>query len=94
MAVRYPELPQSIRLDQLPQRRIYEIIEEWGAALINDLDTRDQQVDATPSTNIFSVVCVTSIGRPQAGNIVYAASRGKFVGYVSLGAETSWHDLN
>jgi hypothetical protein len=25
---------------------------------------------------------------------VYIASRGKFAGYVSLGAETSWQDLN
>ena len=37
---------------------------------------------------------VTEIGRPQAGNIAYVLPRGKFVGYVSLGAETSWHDLN
>ena len=94
MAVRYPELPRFIRLEELEQSILYQIIQDWGAALINNLDTRDQELDSTPSTNIFSVVCVTSIGRPQAGNIVYAASRGKFVGYVSLGAETSWHDLN
>ena len=94
MTVRYPELPRFIRLEELEQTKIYQIIQDWGAALINNLDTRDQEVDATPSTNVFTVVCVTSIGRPQAGNIAYAASRGKFVGYVSLGGVTAWQDLN
>jgi len=94
MAVRYPELPRFVRLEELEQSRLYQIIQNWGAALINNLDTRDQELDSIPSTNVFSVVCVTSIGRPQAGNIAYAASRGKFVGYVSLGGVTAWQDLN
>jgi len=48
----------------------------------------------TPSTNIFRVVTITSIGRPKKGDIAYSASSGKFKGYVSLGSETSWQDLN
>lgn len=94
MAVRYPELSRFIRLEDLAQGRMYELIQDWSAALINNLDTRDQEVEATPSNTIFTVVCVTSIGRPSAGSIAYAASRGKFVGYVSLGATTEWQDLN
>ena len=47
-----------------------------------------------PSTNILSVVTITSIGRPKKGDITYSASSGKFRGYVSLGSETSWQDLN
>ena len=37
--------------------------------------------------------CLDNMG-PQAGDIAYSASTGKFKGYVSLGAETSWQDLN
>ena len=28
------------------------------------------------------------------GDVAYSTSSGKFKGYVSLGAETSWQDLN
>mgnify|MGYP003143765874 CR=1 FL=1 len=30
----------------------------------------------------------------EKGDIAYSASTGKFKGYVSLGAETSWQNLN
>ena len=62
--------------------------------LVNELDSRDLEAQNTPSTNIFRVVTITSIGRPKKGDIAYSASSGKFKGYVSLGSETSWQDLN
>jgi hypothetical protein len=89
---RYPTLPYDIRVNQ-PQDT-YNEIQDWSSALVNELDTRDIQVDTTPSTNIYTVTTVTEIGRPKKGDIAYSVSSGKFKGYVSLGAETSWQNLN
>ena len=90
---RYPELPKFIQ-SEADAQELYNFIQQWGAALINELDTRDIEVNATPSTNIYAVATVGTITRPKKGDIAYSVSTGKFKGYVSLGAETSWQDLN
>ena len=90
---RYPELPKFITSED-EAKEFYEYVQQWGAALINELDTRDIEVNATPSTNIYAVATVGTITRPRKGDIAYSVSTGKFKGYVSLGAETSWQDLN
>jgi len=89
---RYPTLPQNMSTDDI--RRMYSEIQRWGSILINELNNRDIVVESTPSSNIYTVVTITSIGRPRKGDIAYSASTGKFKGYVSLGSETSWQDLN
>ena len=92
---RYPTFPTNfngISNDEL--RELYSTVESWAALLVSELQTRDVDVDAAPSTNIYTVVTVTNIGRPRKGDIAYAASAGKYKGYVSLGSETSWQDLN
>ena len=89
---RYPTLPFVIGNDSLQQ--IYQKIQRWSSVLTNELDSRDLEVNGTPTTNVYRVVTVTDIGRPAKGDIAYSASTGKFKGYVSLGAETSWQDLN
>jgi len=89
---RYPALPQ--RLNDQELLSMYNQIQRWGSVLINELDSRDLDALNKPSTNILSVVTITSIGRPKKGDITYSASSGKFRGYVSLGSETSWQDLN
>ena len=91
---RYPDLPFLINITQEETRKVYQTLEKWGAALINQLDLRDQEIEATPTTNIFTVVTITSIGRPKGGDIAYSASSGKFKGYVSTAASTTWKDLN
>ena len=75
-------------------RQLDRLLEKWGVTLMNELNTRVIQVDSRPSTKIYTVTTVTNITSPQAGDIAYSASTGKFKGYVSLGAETSWQDLN
>ena len=75
-------------------RKMYTDIQRWGSILINELNNRDIVVDSKPSSNIYTVVTITSIGRPRKGDIAYSASTGKFKGYVSLGSETSWQNLN
>jgi hypothetical protein len=90
---RYPELPKFIQTDEQLEE-LYRYIETWGAALINELDTRDIEVNAAPSTNIYSVVTITDIGNPKKGDIAYAASAGKFKGYVSTTATQAWENLN
>ena len=97
MAQQYPLLPRMYGTqmqDNEELRQLYILLERWGSTLINELNTRDIQVDSRPSTKIYTVTTVTNITNPQAGDIAYSASTGKFKGYVSLGAETSWQDLN
>jgi len=89
---RYPTLPQNMSTDDI--RKMYSDIQRWGSILINELSNRDTVRESTPASNIYSVVTITSIGRPRKGDIAYSASTGKFKGYVSLGSETSWQDLN
>ena len=89
---RYPTLPFAFTVKDLNQ--VYQEVQRWSSVLINTLNSRDLQVDTKPSTNIYRVVTVTSIGRPSKGDIAYSASTGKFKGYVSLGSTTEWQDLN
>jgi hypothetical protein len=87
----YPVLPINMPTDNI--RAMYEEIQQWGALLATELAIRDGEIDSAPTTNIYTVVTVGSIGRPRKGDIAYAASAGKFRGYVSLGSETSWKDF-
>ena len=89
---RYPTRPQNMSTDDI--KKMYSDIQRWGSRLINELNNRDTVIESTPASNIYRVVTVTSIGRPRKGDIAYSASTGKFKGYVSLGSETSWQDLN
>ena len=93
---RYPAVPRiyDYLKDNPEADRLYREISQWGGALVNQLDTRDLQVDSKPSTNIYTVVTITEIGRPKKGDIAYAASVGKFKGYVSTTATQAWANLN
>ena len=92
--MRYPDLPLVFNLDDKQLRDMYNTIERWGAALINELDTRDIQLGAEPSTNIYTVVTITEVKRPRKGDVVYAASAGKYRGYVSTATSTTWKNFN
>ena len=92
---RYPTFPLymgNMETDEV--KNLYDTIQTWAAVLTNELDSRDIEVETTPSTNIYAVTTVTNIGRPRKGDIAYSTSSGKFKGYVSLGSETSWQNLN
>jgi len=90
---RDPELPRFVQTED-DAKEFYRYVQQWGAALINQLDTRDQEVNRKPSTNIYAVVTITDIGLPKKGDIAYAASAGKFKGYVSTTATQAWENLN
>tara|TARA_R100000935_G_C2801382_1_gene150646 strand:+ start:511 stop:792 length:282 start_codon:yes stop_codon:yes gene_type:complete len=91
---RYPDLPTLYSLKTEEMNNTYNELKSWGGTLINELETRDTEVNSTPSTNIYSVVTVTDIGRPKAGDIAYSSGEGKFKGYVSIGGTTEWQNLN
>jgi len=92
---RYPTFPTSFKtISNVDLRELYATLETWSGLLTAELENRDILTDAAPSTNIYTVVTVTEIGRPRKGDIAYSASSGKYKGYVSLGAETSWQSLN
>ena len=93
---RYPAVPKvyDVFKNSPEADRVHREISQWGAALVNQLDTRDLKVDAAPSTNIYTVVTISEIGRPKKGDIAYAASAGKFRGYVSTSTTQAWENLN
>lgn len=91
---RYPDLPYLLNVTQEETKKVYQTLEKWGAALVNQLDLRDQELEGAPATNIFTVVTVTDIGRPKGGDVAYSASSGKFKGYVSTAASTTWKDFH
>ena len=91
---RYPDHPYLLNVTQEETRKVYNALEKWGAALVNQLDLRDQELEGAPATNIFTVVTVTDIGRPKGGDVAYSASSGKFKGYVSTAASTTWKDFH
>ena len=89
---RYPEVSTFIMVDLSNEesRTVYNELQLWSGALINELDTRDTEVDASPSTTVLSVVTVTDIGAPIAGNIAFSSGESKFKGYDG----TNWQDLH
>ena len=89
---RYPEVSTFIMVDLSSEesRTVYSEMQSWSGALINELDTRDIEVDASPSTTVLSVVTVTDIGAPIAGNIAFSSGESKFKGYDG----TNWQDLH
>ena len=92
---RYPTFPtRFIDTSDEELRELYTTLETWSGLLTSELEARDVNLDAAPATNIYTVVTLSEIGRPRKGDIAYAASAGKYKGYVSLGSETSWQDLN
>ena len=92
---RYPDFPLIFPEDvKRGVDYVYGRFQQWGAALINEMDTRDQVQDAAPSTNIYAVVTVGSIKSPDKGNIAYSVSKGKFMGYVSTAGTQAWEAFN
>ncbi len=90
----YPILPKIFNLTTKEARNVYDEITRWGSTLINQLDARDNEIDGRPSTNIRVVVTISSINRPKKGDVVYSASAGKYKGYVSTAASTTWKNFN
>jgi len=92
---RYPDFP-NIFPDDIKRGvdYVYGRFRQWSAALINELDTRDQIQEGKPTSNIYAVVTVGSIKSPDKGDIAYAVSSGKFKGYVSTAGTQAWEDLN
>jgi len=92
---RYPDFP-LIFPDDIKKGAdyVYGRIRQWSAALVNELDTRDLVQEAKPTSNIYAVVTVTTIKRPDKGDIAYSVSSGKFKGYVSTAGTQAWQDLN
>jgi len=92
---RYPDFPLIFPDDvKRGVDYVYGRFQQWGSALINEMDTRDQVQDAAPSTNIYAVVTVGSIKSPDKGNIAYSVSKGKFMGYVSTAGTQAWEAFN
>ncbi len=92
---RYPAFPLIFPEDvKKGVDYVYGRIRQWSAALINELDTRDQVQEGKPTSNIYAVVTVTTIKSPDKGNIAYSVSKGKFMGYVSTAGTQACEAFN
>ncbi len=89
---RYPAVSTFIMVDLSNEesRTIDNEMQLWRGALINELDTRDTEVDSAPATTVLTVTTVTNIGAPIAGNIAFSIGESKFKGYDG----TNWQDLH
>lgn len=87
----YPELPRYLATKDSDLALFYSEIEKWASQMKFLLELRDVDVDNAPATKIRTVVTVGTIGRPIDGDLVFAASAGKYRGYVS---GTGWMDFN
>lgn len=90
----YPEIPKFIKFKDQEITEFYRMLERWGSTLINELASRDRQINNTPSTNIYAVVTIYEVKRPRKGDVVYAVSSGKYKGYVSTATSTTWKNFN
>ena len=87
---RYPELSNLVNIPTQELRDMYTEIQRWGATLLNELDSRDALVDNRPSTTIRVEVTSGNITNPQKGDVVYSTSSGKYKGFVSTAASTTF----
>ena len=87
---RYPELSNLVNLSTKEVRDLYNEMQRWGATLLNELDSRDAEVDNKPSTTIRVAVTSGTITNPQKGDVVYSTSSGKYKGFVSTAASTTF----
>ena len=87
---RYPELSNLVNVPTKELRDMYNEIQRWGATLLNELDSRDSEVDNRPSTTIRVAVTSGTITNPQKGDVVYSTSSGKCKGFVSTAASTTF----
>ena len=67
---RYPELPRLHNLETEELRNLYTELQRWGATLLNELDTRDVQVDSRPSTNILPKPLIPLQGKAIIEHII------------------------
>ena len=87
----YPNLPDYTNLKADDLQRFYRELLIYTDELKFLLESRDNELDTRPTSNILTVVTVASIGRPSNGNVVFAASASKFRGFVS---GTGWVNFN
>lgn len=63
----------------------------WANELVKEIDLEDAKIRSAPSTNIYAVTTVSTIGRPRSGDVAFSVSSSKFRGYIT---GTGWVDFN
>ena len=87
---RYPEISSFMNLITEEGQTLYSELRSWSGALINELDTRDTQMDEQAATKILAVVTVTDIGSPLTGSVAFSTGESKFKGFDG----TNWQDFH
>ena len=74
---RYPELSNLVNVPTKELRDMYNEIQRWVATLLNQLDSRDAEVDNKPSTTIRVAVTSGTITNPQKSAVICSTSPAK-----------------
>jgi len=84
----YPNFP---RYEVSTVSQLQNTITSWANELIKEIEVEDTQTRTSPSTNIYAVTTVSTIGRPRNGDVAFSVSSSKFRGYIT---GTGWVDFN
>ena len=87
----YPQLPRYIDVRQVDVQRVYSDLESYTNELKFLLEQRDLAEQLRPATRFYPATSVTQIPQPNAGDIAYSTSSGKFWGYVD---SVGWQPFN
>ncbi len=85
----YPKFPMR---KPATANELHTDVRRWADELARELDSEDTKQTTRPSTNIYTVVTVTEIGRPKQGDVAYAISAAKFRGYTTTAG--GWVDFH
>lgn len=86
----YPELPYYVNVDKIEPKVIYNDLVRYAGEMKSLLEQRDLELNTVPSFRIYSVVTVTDIGSPSAGDVAFSLGESKFKGYDG----TNWQDFH
>lgn len=87
----YPQLPNYIDVRTIDPQRVFQDFVGYTNELKFLLEQRDFQEQLRPATRFYPQTTVTQIPSPNAGDIAYSTSSGKFWGYVD---STHWEPFN
>lgn len=89
--MRYPELPYFNRFTTAEVRELYNEVSQWQSDLVRELESRDEEVRYTPSTQLRTVVTTTDAANALGGEVIYSTSTGQAYCYSAV--SSTWNQM-